>query len=272
MSLKINFPNACDCHVHIYDGIQALAPTATFDPPFAPVEKYQAVQQELGSTRVVVVQPTGYGFDNTCTLESISKLGSGARGIAVTKPDVSEEELMSLHRAGIRGIRFMMLPGGLLSWNSLSNIASKISLLGWNINLQLNGNEFPIYEHLLKDLPCKLVIDHIGKFLAPVAIDDAPFISLCRLLDAGRCWIKLSAPYESSRSGPPDYMDIKERTQYLARHYTNRILWASNWPHPNVKPEPSNTAMLNWTLQFLTQTQAQKSLLIDNPAEVYGYV
>jgi D-galactarolactone isomerase len=271
MSLATEFVHACDCHVHIYDGLQALAPTATFKPPFAPVVKYQEVQQELGTSRVVVIQPTGYGFDNTCTLESISKLGRGARGIAVVKPDIGEAELTSLHACGIRGIRFMMLSGGLLPWETLGELASKIAPLGWNINLQLDGHELHMHEPLLKELPCKLVIDHIGKFLAPVEIHDPSFRALCRLLDKGQCWIKLSAPYESSRSGPADYADVKERTQYLASHYPDRVLWASNWPHPNVNPEPSNTAMLNWTLQFVTQTAAQRKLLVDNPAEVYGY-
>ena len=271
MSLEINFLEACDCHVHIYDGIQALAPTANFTPPFAPLENYQKVQSELGISRVVVIQPTGYGFDNTCTLEAISKLGDGARGVAVIKPDISDAELFSLHVAGVRGVRFMMLPGGLLPWDVLTLVASKIAQLGWNINLQLDGCEIHHHEHLLRDLPCKLVIDHIGKFLTPIQINDASFISLCRLLDSGNCWIKLSAPYESSRSGFPDYADLRDRTQYLASNYSNRVLWASNWPHPNVKPEPSNFDMLNWTMQFFTNSLTQKYLLIDNPAEVYGF-
>ena len=99
---------ACDCHIHIYEPGYALAPTATFVPPPGPVKAYQQVQQALGLSRVIVVQPTGYGFDNACTVAALKTLGDQARGIAVVKPDISEEELQQLHQAGIRGVRFMM--------------------------------------------------------------------------------------------------------------------------------------------------------------------
>lgn len=259
----------CDCHVHIYDDAWPLAPTATFKPPQAPVAAYQAVQQALGLARVVVVQPTGYGFDNGCTLAALAELGPGARGVAVVPPDVADAEIERLHQAGMRGVRFMMLAGGLLPWAALEAMAARIAPWGWHINLQLSGHDLPLHEDMLRRLPCRLVIDHLGKFLGPLAPDSAGVLALHRLLDAGNCWVKLSAPYESSRSGAPDYADVAPLAQALATTFPERCLWASNWPHPNVNPVPSNAQLLAWALQRMGSAAGR--ILVDNPAALYGF-
>lgn len=273
MSTPVQPPeDACDCHVHVYEDAYPLAPTATFKPPHAPAEACERVQQALGFTRVVVVQPTGYGFDNRCTLAALARLGAGARAIVVVPHDVTDDELARLHTAGVRGIRYMMLSGGgLLPWSTLETTAARIAPLGWNINLQLDGRDLPLHEAMLNRLPGRLAIDHIGKFLGPVALDSEPVLCLRRLLDKGNCWIKLSAPYESSRSGPPDYADVAPIAQMLAKHYPERCLWASNWPHPNVHPAPSETSLLAWSLRCVPDDAGRRRMLSDNPAELYGF-
>lgn len=266
-----DWSQACDCHVHVYEPDYPLARTATFQPPHAPASAYREMQRALGFGRVVVVQPTGYGFDNRCTLAAIAELGAGARGVAVIRPETSEAELQRLHAAGIRGVRYMMLPGGVLPWDSLEETAGRVALLGWNINLQLDGRTLPEYEQRLRKLPGRLVIDHVAKFLGPVTVDDEAFASLRRLLDAGQCWIKLSAPYESSRSGPPHYADVAALVRELASAYPDRGLWASNWPHPNVMPRPSDAELLEWARRLMGDEATQRRILVDNPAEVYGF-
>lgn len=270
-SVPVPWSQSCDCHLHIYEPGYPLAPTATFRPPLAPVMAYREVQHRLGFGRAVVVQPTGYGFDNSCTLAAIEQLGQGARGIAVVSADAAPEELQRLHAAGIRGVRYMMLAGGLLAWDTMERMAQRIAPLGWNINLQLDGRELPRHEEMLRRLPCRLVIDHVAKFLGPVAPQDAPFAALCRLLDTGRCWIKLSAPYESSRTGAPDYVDVAMLVRQLAAAYPQRSLWASNWPHPNVVPTPSDEGLLRWALGLFPNEDACRRILVDNPAELYGF-
>ncbi|BCQ26963.1 amidohydrolase family protein (plasmid) [Caballeronia sp. NK8] len=260
---------ACDCHIHIYEDGYPLALSATFVPPPAPADAYRDVQRALGLSRVIVVQPTGYGFDNRCTLDAIRKLGEGARGIAVVPPDISDAELQRLHEAGIRGVRFMMLPGGLLRWDSLNDIAARIAPLGWNINLQLDGCTLPQHEAMLARLPAKLVIDHIGKFLGPVTIASDAFASLSRLLDGPRCWVKLSAPYESSRIGPPGYDDIAPLVRTLSARHPERSLWASNWPHPNVRPTPADADVLGWVARCVDDEPTMRKILVDNPAAFY---
>jgi len=265
------WPNACDCHMHIYDDGYPLAPTATFKPPHAPVSAYHEVQRELGLTRVVVIQPTGYAFDNRCTLAGMAALGANARGIAVVPPDVPAEELQRLHDLGMRGVRYMMLPGGVLPWSGLETTAARIAPMGWHIGLQLDGADLPQHEAMLLRLPGRIVIDHVGKFLEPVTTESAAFASLCRVLDRGNFWVKLSAPYETSKLGAPGYEDVAVLARALAARFPERCLWASNWPHPNAKPEPSSRAMFEWAQRCVDNDAHWKKILVDNPAEVYGF-
>jgi len=262
---------ACDCHMHVYEDHYPLAPTATFKPPHAPASAYRAVQRELGLERAVVIQPTGYAFDNRCTLAALASLGPDARAIVVVPADTPADDLQALDKAGVRGVRYMMLPGGVLPWSGLERSAAAIAPLGWHIDLQLDGRELPQHEAMLRRLPCRSVIDHVGRFMGPVEPDSEPLRALCRLLDSGNCWIKISAPYESSRSGPPGYDDIAWIAREIAIRYPERCLWASNWPHPNRNPAPANAAMLDWGLGFCTDPAAQMKALVDNPAELYGF-
>ena len=143
-------------------------------------------QQRLGITRTVVVQPSTYGADNRCTLAAIAALGDSARGIAVVDTSVTDAELDRLTKAGIRGIRFHMLPGGALPWDILETMAARVGNFGWHVQLQLDGRTLPDREPLLKKLPGTLVVDHVGKFLEPVPADHPGMKVLLRLLDNGR--------------------------------------------------------------------------------------
>jgi D-galactarolactone isomerase len=263
---------SCDCHMHIYEDRFPLAPTATFKPPNAPPSAYRDIQRNLGITRAIVVQPTGYGFDNRCTLEGMAALGSGARGVAVVSPDVADAELRRLTDAGIRGVRFHMQPGGVLPWDALEGLAAKVEPFGWHVQLQLDGRELPQHEARLKKLPCALVVDHVGKFGQPgTTPEHAGFKTLLRLLDTGDCWVKLSAPYETSKVGAPRYDDVAALARALAKANPERCLWASNWPHPNQKIVPSTAAMLDLLLDWIDDGATRTRVLVDNPAELYGF-
>jgi D-galactarolactone isomerase len=233
---------------------------------------YAKVQANLGFTRVVVVQPTGYGFDNRCTLAAVASMARRARAVAMVPPTVTQATLQDLHAAGVRGVRMMMLPGGLLGWDALAPLALKIKDWGWHLNVQFNGCDFTQRLPLLQGLNVPLVVDHTGKFLVPPAsTDDVEFQALCRLLDTGRVWVKLSAPYETSRTGAPCYEDVSLLARYLATNYPERCLWASNWPHPNQNPVPSSVALLNLLPQWVSRTADIRRILFDNPAHVYGF-
>lgn len=262
---------ACDTHIHVYEERFGLRPGAAFVPPHAPASAYAQMQRALGLQRVVVVQANGYGDDNRGMLEALAFFGDAARGVATASPDIGSAELSALHDAGVRGARFHMLPGGFLQWPDLEALAQRIQPAGWHLQLQLDGNTLPAYEARLSALPVPLVIDHIGKFMPPPSPDSAAFQALLRLLDTGRCWVKLSAPYESSRTGAPAYADVAALAQQLIRRFPERCLWASNWPHPAQNPRPDDAALLDLLRDWAPDAATRQRILVDNPATLYGF-
>ncbi|HTJ98059.1 MAG TPA: amidohydrolase family protein [Bordetella sp.] len=265
---------ACDCHMHVYElSRYPLAPTATFPPPQASWDDYMQVRRALGLSRALIVQATGYGYDNRCALDALERSNGTARMIATLPVDTPDAELRRLHDAGVRGVRFMMIPnsGGLMQWDMLAPMARRIADLGWVINLQLDGRELADYAPLLRDLPCRVSIDHNGKFLTPVPVSHASFQALLGLLDAGHVWVKLAAPYETSKSGPPYYDDVSVLARALVAANPDRCLWASNYPHPGRPDRPDNADMLDMLLHWAPDEAVRRQILVNNPADLYGY-
>lgn len=265
-------PKACDTHMHFYDSTMPSLP-GTFVPADATVADYRQVMSWLGLERVVVVQANAYGDDNTLTMRSVAELGPCARAVVVVKPGVSDEELARLTEGGARGIRFMNLHGGTLPLSMLDEMTPRVIPFGWHAIVQLDGRQLPDYEAQLMRLKCPFVIDHTGKFLEPVATDHAAFKSLLRLVDTGRCWVKLSGVYETSKTGAPDYADVGALAKVLAHAAPERMLWASNWPHPQgaTLGYPDDADLLDLLLDWAPDDAARKMILADNPAELYGF-
>lgn len=262
---------ACDTHIHFYNAKFPTAPTALGTPPDSWVDEYRQVQKRLGLNRMVIVQPTTYGTDNSCQLEAMSAFGENARGVMVADTSITDEELDRLTRLGVCGIRFHMLPGGAVSWDILETMAARVHNFGWHVQLQMNGREFPEREAMLKRLPGVLVVDHVGRFMKPVPIDDPAFKVLLGFLDTGRCWVKLSAPYESSESGPPHWQDVALEARALVKAARERMLWASNWPHPGQKNPPNEADLMDLLLDWVDDEATRTRILVDNPAELYGF-
>jgi D-galactarolactone isomerase len=263
-------PGACDCHVHIYEPerfplTQQIARASWGD--------YQKVQQRLGLERALLVQANGYGFDIGCLLDALAQAGDAARGIAVVRPDVSDEQLVELHRAGVRGVRFMLIPNahGALGWEALEPLSARIAELGWVINLQVDGRLLADYETRLRALPSVVSIDHTGKFLEPVDTGHESFKTLLRLLDTGNFWVKVSAPYETSKTGAPHYADVSVLARALVQIHSERCLWASNWPHPGRDPVPDDLAMLDLLSEWAPDQALRRRILVENPAQLYGF-
>lgn len=266
---------ATDTHMHFYDTAERypVAPTAAFLPPPARVADYRQLQRRLGLERVVVVQPSAYGTDNRCTMDAVAELGEAARAVVVVDQTVSDAELERLTKAGARGIRFHMLTGGALPWEILEEMAARVHPFGWHVQLQCNGRELPERRAMLQRLPGDLVIDHVGRFTDPVPLDHPAFACLLGLLASGRVWVKLSAPYASSRSGPPAYEDVSALAQALVRAAPERMLWASNWPHPGQSdPRVRDEALLlDLLIEWAPEEAMRRRILVDNPAALYGF-
>ncbi len=260
---------ACDCHMHIYDPRFPLG-KAHAPARDATVAAYLGVRERLGLGRVIVVQSTAYGTDNACTLDAIRQMGDSARGVAIIADDVADEELARLTAAGMRGSRYVMFPGRAMAWETMPAMAPRLARFGWNINLQLPGEELVQREAMLAGLACDLVIDHIGRFTAPFDNDTPGVRALHRLLDSGRCWVKLSAPYHGSASGPPRFEDEGVLARELVRRWPERMLFATNWPHPSVKGEPPDDLELMRLLwQWAPDEKTRRRILIENPAQLY---
>lgn len=267
-------PGTFDCHMHIYDYRFPLSPKAAFKPPEALVPDYLALRKRLGIGRSIVVQPNGYGLDNACTVDAVAKIGPTARGIATVDTVTSGAELARLKSAGMVGARFHMLPGGSVTWDMLAPMAARFAAIGWHVNLQLDGRTLPERVAALRALPCPLVIDHVGKFLEPVPTDHPGFRALLELLATGRVWVKLSAAYEVSKAGPPLYGDVGVLARALVAARPDRMLWASNWPHPTPgtdKPRPNDAQLLDLLLDWAPDDATRRRILVDNPAELYGF-
>src|SRR6185436_11931897 len=265
-------PGLCDTHMHVYDGSYPTAPTAKFVPPDAPVSAYQKMCRRLGIERTVVVQPSTYGKDNRCTLKAVADIGSNARCIVVVDESVTDAELDRLTKLGARGIRFFMLPGAPLPWEILETMSARVAPFGWHVQLQLDGRDLPEREAMLKRLTSTLVVDHVGKFLEPVPLDHPGFKVLRGLVDGGRTWVKLSAPYEVSKAGPPTYDDVGKLAKALAKAAPERMLWATNWPHPTPgAPVPDDAWMLDMLLDWIPDEAARRKVLVENPARLYGF-
>ena len=265
---------ACDTHMHIYGPQQTypLRQAGAFPgPPNSWVTDYQAVQKRLGLERLVIVQPAAYGTDNRCTLDAMRLFGDKARGVAVIERDISDQALTELTEAGMRGLRFFMLPGSFYDWADLEPLAQRVAAYGWHIQLQMDGRDLPEQVERLLQLPTPLVIDHVGKFLEPVAPDHPGFVALLRLVESGRCWVKLSAPYETSKAGPPFYADVGQLAKVLIEKVPERLVWASNWPHPSVQAKPDDAALLDVLLDWVADDHTRQRILADNPAELYGF-
>lgn len=264
---------ACDTHMHFYNSAFPAASTTVLRPPDATVADYQQLQNNLGCRRVVVVQPTTYGLDNSCQLDAMAELRllsdeDSIRGVAVVNNETKRSELERLHAQGVRGARFHMLPGGAVDWEQLEPVVAAIADFDWHIQLQLNGRELAERQQQLGSFT--LVIDHIGRFMPPVDTDDKNFAALRRLLDSGKVWVKISAPYESSVDGPPTYDDTASLAEALLAEYPERMLWATNWPHPGQDNPPSPADLAKLVTAWIPAEHRQR-ILVDNPSLVYGF-
>jgi D-galactarolactone isomerase len=261
---------ACDTHLHFYDHRHPAARGAVIRPADATPDDYRGVQVALGTERVVIVQPTTYGLDNTCQLDAMATFGVRARGVMVVDPNVPPKDLERLTDLGVRGARFHMLPGGALPWEMLEAVAANVARFGWHIQLQLDGRELLGRMDRLLRLPVTLVVDHVGRFMPAVEPDSPEFAALLTLVDHGTI-VKLSAPYESSHTGPPGFDDVTQLVDELVSRSPDRLVWASNWPHPGQATPPTAAELVALRDRWLPTDELRRRVLVDNPAALYDF-
>jgi D-galactarolactone isomerase len=263
--------SACDCHMHIYDARFPVAANATLRPADAHVEDYRLLQQRTGTSRNVVVTPSTYGADNSCTLDAMAKLGPTARGVAVVTTDVTDAELKRLHSLGIRGIRFNLVQAGTTTVEMLEPLSKRVADLGWHVQIHMLGDQIVKIEDLLQRLPSPMVFDHLGRLPQPTGVDHPAFHVVSKLVDQGKAWVKLSGAYIDTKVGPPGYADTSKVAQAYAKAAPQRMVWGSDWPHPTEKDKPNDAILFDLLASWVPDDATRKRILVDNPAALYDF-
>ncbi len=267
-------PLACDCHHHIYD--TARFPAVQRPEPNARVAEYRLLQRRIGTSRDIVVTPSAYGTDNRVTLDAISQLGANARGVAVIHPTITDTELKALDRGGIRGIRFALnttLNGNkaVTSLDMIEPLAKRVDELGWHVQLQTGADQIVSARDLWNRVPSVMVFDHMGHIPQPMGTKHPAFALICRLIDKGRTWVKLSVTYDNTKDGPPTYADVTKVAQAYVKAAPERMVWGSNWPHPNETIKPDDAVLFDLLAEWAPDETTRHRILVENPAELYGF-
>ena len=272
---KLKMPaDACDCHHHIYDARFPIAPSATLKPADAKPADYRLLQKRIGTTRSVVVQPSTYGTDNSCTLDGMAQLGAATtRGVAVVDTTVTDAELQRLHGLGIRGIRFNLVQAGATTVDMLEPLSKRVNELGWHVQIHQLGDGIVKIEDILQKLPSQIVFDHMGRIPKDVGTNHPAFAVISKLVDKGRTWVKISGAYMDTKVGPPTYADSTRLAQAYVKLAPQRMVWGSDWPHPTEKDDnkPNDAILADLLLEWAPDEATRNRILVDNPAMLYGF-
>ncbi len=271
-SPKLKAPaNACDCHMHIYDAKYPTDPKATLKPADALVADYKLLQKRIGASRNVVVTPSTYGTDNRVTLDAIAQIGPTARGVAVVDATVTDAELKRLNGLGIRGIRFNLVQAGATTAEMIEPLSRRVNDLGWHIQIHMKGEQIAGIEDLLLRVPSPIVFDHLGRLAQPNALDNPGFKTISKLIDKGRTWVKLSGAYVDTKVGPPTYSDTVAVARAYIKAAPERMVWASDWPHPTEKDKPDDAVLFDLLAEWAPDEAMRTRILVQNPATLYGF-
>jgi predicted TIM-barrel fold metal-dependent hydrolase len=269
---KLKAPaNATDCHMHIYDSRFPTAPNALLRPPDAHVDDYRALQKRLGTTRNVVVQPSTYGTDNRCTLDALAGFGPTARAVAVVDTSVGDAELTRMAGLGVRGIRFNLVQAGATSVEMLEPLSKRVNELGWHVQLHMKADQIAQIEALLLRLPSPIVFDHLARLPQPEGVNHPAYQTVRKLIDKGRAWVKLSGAYQETKVGPPTYADVSAVAKELVRTAPERVVWATDWPHPTEKNKPDDAVLLDLLTDWAPEEATRNRILVQNPEVLYGF-
>ncbi|MEZ5619673.1 MAG: amidohydrolase family protein [Burkholderiaceae bacterium] len=275
-------PGAVDAHCHVF------GPGAEF--PYAPERKYTpcdaskhelfALRDQLGFARNVIVQATCHGADNRALVDACIASGGRARGVATVRRNVSDDELRALHAAGVRGVRFNFVRRlvDFTPKDELAEIAARIAALGWHVVVYFEAQDLPGLWDFFTTLPTTVVVDHMGRPDVTQPVDGPEFALFLKLMhEHPNIWSKVSCPERLSVAGPPalageqaPYRDVVPFARRLVETFPDRVLWGTDWPHPNLKGHmPDDGLLVDFIPHIATTPDLQRKLLVDNPMRLY---
>ena len=275
---------ACDCHVHVFDpGRFPFAASRTYTPESATAAQLLAMHRALHISRVVIVQPSVYGTDNSCLLDGMKQYGSEARGIAVLPIEISSATLDNMERAGIRGVRINLGTAANTNLDDarrrLKSAMEQIQGRKWHVQIYAALPVIAGLSDLIPASPIPVVLDHFGGAKAALGLQQPGFDKLLELVRSGKGYVKISGAYRASDQ-PPDYRDVVPLARALIEANPQRILWGSDWPHPDTGTgrKPSDLSpllrvdeahLLNLLATWAPEAALRKTILVDNPATLY---
>ncbi|TGG93404.1 2-pyrone-4,6-dicarboxylate hydrolase [Natronospirillum operosum] len=265
---------AVDAHCHVF------GPAAEF--PFAPERKYTpcdagkdqlfALRDHMGFSRNVIVQASCHGADNSALVDALRHAGDLARGVAVVRPDITDAELNDLHAAGVRAVRFNFVKRLVDStpWSDCLAITERVRRLGWHVVIYFEAPDLAELTPLIQQLNTTVVIDHMGRPDVTAGVEHPDFRRFVELLEHNpRLWTKVSCPERLTVQGPP-YEDVVPFARSLVAHFPDRVLWGTDWPHPNMKSHmPDDGALVDLIPLIAPTAELQRQLLVDNPMRLY---
>ena len=267
-------PLACDAHCHVF-GPAAKFPfssEAAYRPADAPLEDLHKLHRRLGLERAVIVHASCHGSDMRVTLDAIARSGGRYRGTAIIDPTYGDKEFQQMHDGGIRGVRFNFVRhlGGRPDMGFFKKTVERLRAMGWHLILHLDAEDLVEFESTFRTLPVPFVIDHMGRVKAAEGLDHPPFKVLLGAMKNDKCWVKICGAERVSSEGPP-FTDAVPFAQALVAAAPERVLWGTDWPHPNVKWMPDDAALLELFARMVPDPALQKRILVDNPARLYGF-
>jgi 2-pyrone-4,6-dicarboxylate lactonase len=268
-------PGAVDAHCHVFGpGEQfPFAPERKYTPCDASKDQLWALRDFLGFERNVIVQATCHGADNRALVDALKASNDRARGVATVKADVSDSELQALSAAGVRGVRFNFVKRLVDTTppDVLMSIAKRIAPLGWHVVIYFEAQDLPELYEFFTSLPTTVVVDHMGRPDVTKPVDGPEFALFVKLMrEHTNFWSKVSCPERLSKSGPPHYEDVIPFARKLVETFPDRVLFGTDWPHPNMKSHmPDDGHLVDYVAQIATTPALQRKLLVDNPMRLY---
>ncbi|TLZ15780.1 MAG: 2-pyrone-4,6-dicarboxylate hydrolase [Gammaproteobacteria bacterium] len=264
-----------DAHCHVFGpGAQfPYAPERRYTPCDAPKMKLWGLRDYLGFERNVIVQATCHGADNRALVDALRASDGRSRGVATVAAGVTERELAALDEAGVRGVRFNFVKRlvDTTPREVLLEIARRVAPLGWHVVIYFEAAELPELYTFFASLPTTVVVDHMGRPDVTKSVNGPEFELFVRLMrEHPDIWSKVSCPDRLSKSGPPDYDDVVPFARRIVEAFADRVLWGTDWPHPNMKSHmPDDGALVDFIPKVATTAALQRRLLIDNPMRLY---
>jgi predicted TIM-barrel fold metal-dependent hydrolase len=265
---------ACDAHCHVFGPGAKFPydPQAAYVPADAPFEALQQLHKRLGLERAVIVHASCHGADMRVTLDAIARSGGRYRGTAIVDSSYSEKDFERMHEGGIRAVRFNFVRhlGGRPDMGFFQKTVDRLDALGWHLILHLDAQDLVELEQVFKKLPVPFVIDHMGRVKAADGLEQQPFKVLLHAMKNEKCWVKICGAERVSSKGPP-FTDAVPFGRALVEAAPDRVLWGTDWPHPNVKWMLDDAALVDLFPLMAPDPALQRKILVENPARLYGF-